>query len=1083
MEDQIEKNNAINRYPGIQPFSEKYQNVFYGRDSDIEELEKMLRVNRLMVVFGKSGLGKSSLFNAGLIPKLNQQEHYHSFFIRFGSYNPEYPKVLKDIFVQKIQQELPEGQRVFFHELGLDYWDHTLWQWLQTLHWTRRNDTILIVLDQFEELFSYPDSEVEAFMDEFSEIINDRMPEAFRKALYDRIENDPDFADKFADEIELIDNESKTKVIMGIRSDRLSLLDRFSIYLPNILKNNYELSPLSRDQASQAITAPAENEDETIQFKSPAFTYDDDFLEVLLDFLSLNGTRPVETFLLQIICQHIEDWVTLNKEHDDPDVEVTNEHIEDLNSVVKEYYINVVKGLNIDSQKASFDQHDELLTRYFIEDNLIDKMHNNRISLDMALVKQNGMHDQLIQRLINVRVIRQEPNTVSGISYELSHDTLLDPILNSEITLGKLEENLNKYYRSNIDEKLQRFIENHFLTKERKLKRIAHSELEEAHKDTILKLAYSKIIRDFSLPNEPDSKYEVYPMFQGSVLKFRAELDDTKFSKEIKRRRKAVFTSIAAVLLTILAVFSTYQSIILKQEAERQTDLAQQEKARAEAEKRNAQKLSEDYREQKDLAERRGFELENQVGKLNLLRQRELSVSKREAILREKAIEEEKRKRDSVQRALNTVTEQFDEISLTVKNDLEKLDQLLTKNPTIALRFAQAIVEKNPQSRAAREMLYRILGNPTVQFYKYSISVPDEKVVSMSAVNDNEYFIVATENSQNPLRLFDYRNGRETKLNQKELVTVLDSERVTHVKMLPNKDGFITATSGQRLIVWSLQGNKKEIKAQIGGKINGLDYQPLPNRVLASVEDNPNKVTLWYLSTGATLRETEKVNKDRQITGVSSGHIDDFFITRNSSNQLVGWQDKRGLSSRAKALYTGCSVGLSDFEISLDDQYIIGNCEIDNTVAVVWNRNIPEQPFRRFKGPGIAQGSMVKFGYGVNASPESIMVGLSNGELRRYGFDSENEPDVTYIGHLSQIIGLENSRKGDYLISLSANNNIKIWPTYLSRDRERLIFNYKRGTDYKEVRDLISQILSSGEIGQITEEDIKTYDLTSFSLE
>jgi len=59
------------RYPGSKPFEASEKNLFFGREDDIERLSESIQVEQLLVLYGKSGLGKSSLLNAGVLPKLH----------------------------------------------------------------------------------------------------------------------------------------------------------------------------------------------------------------------------------------------------------------------------------------------------------------------------------------------------------------------------------------------------------------------------------------------------------------------------------------------------------------------------------------------------------------------------------------------------------------------------------------------------------------------------------------------------------------------------------------------------------------------------------------------------------------------------------------------------------------------------------------------------------------------------------------------------------------------------------------------------------------------------------------------------
>src|SRR5689334_9812434 len=60
-------------YRGIVPFRYVDRSVFFGRERFLEGLLAEILAFRLVVLFGKSGAGKSSLINAGLIPLLEKE--------------------------------------------------------------------------------------------------------------------------------------------------------------------------------------------------------------------------------------------------------------------------------------------------------------------------------------------------------------------------------------------------------------------------------------------------------------------------------------------------------------------------------------------------------------------------------------------------------------------------------------------------------------------------------------------------------------------------------------------------------------------------------------------------------------------------------------------------------------------------------------------------------------------------------------------------------------------------------------------------------------------------------------------------
>ena len=72
--------DAERPWPGLVAFHEADAAFFHGRDSDIGNLYRMVMRERLTVLFGMSGLGKTSLLQAGLFPKLRDENLLPSAF-------------------------------------------------------------------------------------------------------------------------------------------------------------------------------------------------------------------------------------------------------------------------------------------------------------------------------------------------------------------------------------------------------------------------------------------------------------------------------------------------------------------------------------------------------------------------------------------------------------------------------------------------------------------------------------------------------------------------------------------------------------------------------------------------------------------------------------------------------------------------------------------------------------------------------------------------------------------------------------------------------------------------------------------
>ena len=65
--------DAQNPWPGLVAFTEELSEFFHGREEEADELTGARGKKNLTVLFGQSGLGKSSLLQAGLFPRLRAE--------------------------------------------------------------------------------------------------------------------------------------------------------------------------------------------------------------------------------------------------------------------------------------------------------------------------------------------------------------------------------------------------------------------------------------------------------------------------------------------------------------------------------------------------------------------------------------------------------------------------------------------------------------------------------------------------------------------------------------------------------------------------------------------------------------------------------------------------------------------------------------------------------------------------------------------------------------------------------------------------------------------------------------------------
>ena len=100
--------NKFYRYPGLKPFSVKESSIFFGRGTDVTALEKSIKLDKQLVLYSKSGLGKSSLLNAGLTPRLQKKKDLFPFRVRFSAYREEDSISLLETVKNRLWQEVED---------------------------------------------------------------------------------------------------------------------------------------------------------------------------------------------------------------------------------------------------------------------------------------------------------------------------------------------------------------------------------------------------------------------------------------------------------------------------------------------------------------------------------------------------------------------------------------------------------------------------------------------------------------------------------------------------------------------------------------------------------------------------------------------------------------------------------------------------------------------------------------------------------------------------------------------------------------------------------------------------------------
>ena len=215
-------------FVGLAPYAEGDAAFFFGRDRETRIVAGNLRAARLTLVYGASGVGKTSLLRAGVMRDLGEElreartapgERAPFAVCVFTAWRDDPLQALMETIRASVTAGIDGG------ELVADPGNSAI-EALSS--WTEHVRTLLVILDQFEDYFLYHPEE--------------DGPGTFAGEL-PTIVNDPDL---------------HVHILLSIREDGLAKLDRFKGAIPRLFANYVRVPHLDRAGARRAIEGPVE---------------------------------------------------------------------------------------------------------------------------------------------------------------------------------------------------------------------------------------------------------------------------------------------------------------------------------------------------------------------------------------------------------------------------------------------------------------------------------------------------------------------------------------------------------------------------------------------------------------------------------------------------------------------------------------------------------------------------------------------------------------------------------------------------------------------------------------------------------
>lgn len=140
----------------LNSFEEKDEDIFFGRDSDISDFIRKLDNNHsFLLLFGKSGVGKTSFINAGILSKLNQDFFYTKIF-RPGINNINFIESEIKEFVS--QEKVQAGNSIIifdqFEEIFINYNDFDQQRFINYISNIQRSPNVKFILSFREDFLA-----------------------------------------------------------------------------------------------------------------------------------------------------------------------------------------------------------------------------------------------------------------------------------------------------------------------------------------------------------------------------------------------------------------------------------------------------------------------------------------------------------------------------------------------------------------------------------------------------------------------------------------------------------------------------------------------------------------------------------------------------------------------------------------------------------------------------------------------------------------------------------------------------------------------------------------------------------------
>ena len=380
-------------YKGLAPFEDSALDalLFFGRERQIEVIVANLMASRLTVLYGVSGVGKTSLLRAGVAHRLRRA--HDALVVVLSSWTGD---PVGDL-LEAVRAAAPEGVEPV--RRGGPLAD-------ELAAWTRRLDSdVYVILDQFEEYFLYHENERGAGT------LMDELPEALRRGGL------------------------RVNFLLGVREDALAQLDAFKVRIPNLFGNSLRLDRLDRIAARAAIEGPLERYNELVP-EDQRVSAEPDLVEAVLHEVAVGrvdlgqsgrggvgeeDADRIEAPYLQLVLERLWEVETAAGSR-----RLRLETLAQLGGaahIVEDHLERAMAELSPEEKDAAAAMYNYLVTPSGT------KIAHRAGDLAGYASVDEAETERVLKRLVEERIVRAGEDGAAGPRYEIFHDVLAEAVL------------------------------------------------------------------------------------------------------------------------------------------------------------------------------------------------------------------------------------------------------------------------------------------------------------------------------------------------------------------------------------------------------------------------------------------------------------------------------------------------------------------------------------------------------------------------------------------------------------------------------------------------------------------------------